>query len=87
MLTHELKTWPIYFERVLAQEKPFEVRRNDRDFQAGDKLLLREWNPDTQQYSGRTINAIVSYVLNGGDFGIQQGYCVLGLHLPFNQSK
>lgn len=59
---HELKSWPKYFEASLHGEKNFEVRKNDRDFQRGDRLTLREWNPDTKEYTGRTLNAIVGRV-------------------------
>lgn len=40
-MTHELKTLPPFFEKVVSGEKTFEVRVNDRDYQAGDFLLLK----------------------------------------------
>lgn len=43
--THELKTLPVYFDAVLRGDKTFEVRKNDRDFQTGDVLVLREYDP------------------------------------------
>lgn len=47
-MTHELKIWPEFFQPVLKREKNFEVRRDDdRDFQVGDILHLREWAPCT----------------------------------------
>lgn len=79
MKTHELKTWTEYFERVLQGHKPFEVRKNDRDFQAGDKVLLREWDWKQDLYTGRELSFTISYVLNGGQFGVKKGYCVFGL--------
>ena len=44
-MQHELKIWPKFFARVVDGSKPFEVRRNDRDFQTGDFVLLREYDP------------------------------------------
>lgn len=78
---HQLKTWPEYFSAVLSGEKTFEVRKNDRDFEKGDILELHYYDPDNV-FCSRIAKAIlkeVSYVLPGGNFGIEEGYCVLGL--------
>ena len=79
MKVHILKTWPVYFERVDSGDKTFEVRKNDRDFQTGDEVLLKEYDPVKQEYTFRQILFTISYILYGGDFGIENGYCVLGL--------
>jgi hypothetical protein len=76
--THELKTWPACFAAVKAGNKPFDVRENDRNFQVGDMLTLREFEPETEQYSGQTVTRWISYVLQGGAFGVQPNWCVLG---------
>lgn len=75
---HELKCWPTFFGDVLSGVKPFEVRRDDRDFRVGDDLWLREWDA-LDGYSGREMVKRVTYVLLGDQFGIEVGYCVLGL--------
>ncbi|MCB2406346.1 ASCH/PUA domain-containing protein [Hymenobacter lucidus] len=76
--THELKIWPACFAAVESGAKPFDVRQNDRNFQVGDVLLLREYEPETEQYSGQTVLRAVSYVLLGGSFGLEAGWCVVG---------
>ena len=63
MTTHQLKTWPEFFEKVWVGEKTFEVRKDDRDFQVGDTLDLAEWNPQTKQLTGRNMCVRVSYIL------------------------
>jgi hypothetical protein len=45
MKTHELKTWPLSFEALLAGQKRHEYRPDDRGFAVGDLLHLREWRP------------------------------------------
>ena len=75
---HELKIWPGCFAAVQADNKPFDVRENDRNYQVGDELLLREVELESEQYTGRTLTRWVSYVLQGGVFGIEPGWCVLG---------
>jgi hypothetical protein len=42
---HLLKVVPPYFDSLVAGSKTFEVRRNDRAYQRGDVLRLREWHP------------------------------------------
>lgn len=80
-MVHELKTWPEFFEAVVSGVKPFEVRRADRQYSVGDTLWLREWNPTTERYGPGYVRR-VSYVLRGGQFGIEPGYVVLGLAEP-----
>lgn len=78
-MTHKLKTWPEYFEKVYSLDKLFEVRKNDRNFKVGDTLILEEYDANTKTYSGRRIACQVTYILYGGSFGIEQGYCVMSL--------
>lgn len=42
----ELKTIPEYFDKVAKGLKKFEIRYNDRDYKAGDILILKEWVPE-----------------------------------------
>lgn len=78
-MTHTLKTWPDYYKAVKSGNKPFEVRKKDRPFKVGDKLLLQEWENNTEQYTGDEYEVLIIYILEGGAFGIQDGYVVMGL--------
>lgn len=53
MSTHELKVIPPYFDALVSGAKTFEVRKNDRAFQRGDILKLREWHPNETGYLKR----------------------------------
>jgi hypothetical protein len=77
-MRHWLKTWPEYFEAVFNGSKPFEVRRDDRGFAVGDTLVLQEYHP-SNGYTGRLVGREITYILPGGDFGIEPGFVVLGL--------
>lgn len=77
-MIQELKTLPDFFMAVARGEKTFEVRKNDRNFQVGDDLYLREWS-ETTGYTGRKFFKRVSYVLTDPAFGVQPGFAVLGL--------
>lgn len=84
-VTHELKCHPEPFQAVLDGSKPFEWRKDDRDYQVGDTLLLREWDPAWRThldmsigYTGRECSRVVTYTIREG-FGIPEGYCIMGL--------
>ncbi len=57
------KTWPEYFELVLAGKKRFDLRVADFDIEEGDILVLEEWNPQIKEYTGRKIEKKVDYIL------------------------
>jgi hypothetical protein len=78
-MTHYLKTWPQYFEDVFNGKKTFELRRNDREFQLGDILILKEWEQDTCRYTGRQVSKKVEYILEGGSLGLEKGYVIMAL--------
>jgi hypothetical protein len=60
---HKVKSWPRFFEATLSGVKTHEVRRlTDRDYQAGDRLLLQEYDPTTETYSGRELVVRITYV-------------------------
>lgn len=81
-MTHALKTWPEYFDAIVEGIKQFEVRKADRDFKVGETLLLQKFDPVTQKYSGQEIKMEITYILNGGSFGIEAGYVVMGIKEP-----
>lgn len=41
-MIHELKIKPQYYEDIKIGLKPFEIRKNDRDFKLGDILILND---------------------------------------------
>src|SRR5262245_46655354 len=52
MATHELKSWPSQFQAMWTGRKRAEFRRDDRGYQVGDLLDLREWDPEPGRYTG-----------------------------------
>lgn len=61
-------------------DKPFEARKDDRDFQIGDMLELYEYRHG--RVTGWCIRAEISYILRGTEWGIRKGYVILGLRPP-----
>ena len=78
-IDHELKIIPEFFSPLLFQDKNFELRKNDRDFKVGDKLKLNEWNPETKEYTSRYAYKTITYILQGGVYGLAPDYCILSL--------
>ncbi len=56
------KIWPENFEKMLNGEKKFEMRLADFDIKEGDILILEEYDPKTQKYTGRNIKKKVNFV-------------------------
>lgn len=78
-MTHALKTWPEYFQAVTERGKSFEVRKADRPFKIGETLLLQEWDNNLDEYTGDEAKFQITYILEGGQFGIESGYVVMGI--------
>lgn len=81
--THELKTWPEWFQPAVDGLKNYEVRNNDRDFRTGDYVVLKEYRPAGEgkpgTYTGRELRRRVIHIMPGGAFGIAPDVVILGL--------
>ena len=89
---HVLKVVAPYFEALLDGSKTFEVRRNDRGFQRGDRLILWEYDPSPGGWRNyhpahcRAVTAEVGFVYSGdprfthgGTDALSPGYVVMAL--------
>lgn len=80
---HDLKTWPRSFRALLLDRKHVEVRRHDRDFQVGDVLILREYDPGKKEYTHRFLIRVVVAV-NRLDVPQLEGFSALEVRRPEN---
>lgn len=85
-VTHDLKTRPEPFEAVADGLKPWELRRNDRGFSVGDRLVLRKWDPAASEYCGSKLTRLVTWILEGPAFGLPEGYVIMSLAPPNAQA-
>ncbi|WP_347271192.1 DUF3850 domain-containing protein [Rhizorhabdus histidinilytica] len=83
---HVLKCWPEQFAAIRDRRKRFEVRKADRDFRVGDYLSLWEWLPDRELYTGNVELCVVDYLLEGGQFELPQGVCVMSISPAYHTS-
>lgn len=65
----EKKTWPEFFEKIQNGEKMYDLRLADFECKPGDVLVLKEWDPKTNQYTGRVLEKQVTYVSKTKDVG------------------
>lgn len=65
-----------FFDEVLSGNKKFEIRNNDRDYQQGQAIVLREYDADNKLFTGRELVKIIGFVT---DFAQQDGYVVFSL--------
>lgn len=57
------KTWPDLFQKIQNGDKTFDARIDDFDCQEGNILVLEEYDPKTQKYTGRKIEKKITFVL------------------------
>ena len=71
---HELKVTPEHYTAFIDDHKTFEIRKNDRDYQVGDWLYLREWTGE--EYTGNTMTTHVRYI---SEYMQKDGFVVMGI--------
>lgn len=74
-----LRTWPGYFRSIWRGQKRAELRKNDRGFQVGDRVLLIEFDPNTgrQPSPSRDILVVITHLIRAeGIEGMENGYCM-----------
>lgn len=82
----EKKMWPESYELVRIGQKTYDLRLADWDIKPGDVIVFKEWNPDTAQYTGRSMEKKVGYVGKTKDWEVwpkddieKYGYQVISL--------
>ncbi len=79
MATHHLKCWPKFFEVIQSGVKTFDVRQGeDRQYEVGDIIWFKEWDPKGNTYPGNEIRKDVGYIMHG-TMGLPSDVWVLGL--------
>jgi len=72
-MTHDLKIKQEYAEKYHSGLKPWELRKNDRNFKVGDVLWF------TIIETGDVYSRTIIYLFEGGEYGLKKGYCIMTL--------
>lgn len=75
-MNHDLKCHPEHFDALLSGAKTAELRLNDRSYQVGDTLTLRNYDPIDNSYDGLWIMVKVTHILSGKPW-LADGYVML----------
>lgn len=78
MTVHDLKIYPEYFAEVIVGNKPFEIRKNDRNFKTGDLVVLHEYDPISRKLTGDKVKAEITYMT---DYEQKENYVVMGIKI------
>lgn len=79
MTVHYLKIKPEYYKDVECGLKTFELRKNDRDFQVGDILMLIKLDDEGNE-TDQVTRVKVTYILKDcPQYGLKEGYAILGI--------
>lgn len=81
-VVHELKIWPQYFQAVVDGRKTFEVRTNDRPFQFGHTVVLKEWDP-TREY----VDATMRQLKEPNGYTGREATFMIGYIFPIDQER
>jgi hypothetical protein len=80
MKTHHLKIHPQYFAAVRAHKKNFEIRKDDRGFEVGDLVVLEEYLPQTDSYTGQTATRLITWIARDiPEMGLKPGFVILSI--------
>lgn len=80
-MTHELKIYPEHYKNVMLGIKKVEVRLNDRNYQENDILLLNEYDPNKQKYTGSQVIRKVDFIVKDVA-GLAPDYVVMQISKP-----
>jgi len=86
-MEHELKTDPEVFDLVMGGKKTFEIRKDDRGFNVGDRLLLRKTvhtgeemaSGSPLEYEGSFWTVEVKRIMRGPIYGLEDGWCIMSI--------
>lgn len=75
-IEHTLRIRSEFYQAVARGTRTFELRRDDKDYQAGDRIVLMEFEDD--RFTGNKMKKTITYKLADCE-GLEPGYCILAI--------
>lgn len=75
---HCIKCDPDLYEDVKEGFPSFVITRNDKKYEPGDFLVLKEYDEEAGTLTGRTVRTSIMCI-EDENVGLKPGYCVLGI--------
>lgn len=85
MKTHKLKLGIEFWDVVMAGQKTFEVRLNDRGFQKGDQIIFEKVDKSGLSLLTESEVFEIRYVLSG--WGLQDGHVAFSIRPKPDQTE
>jgi len=79
---HDVKVWDRFWNNLTPEQKNFELRKLDRDYQENDYLRLNFYSEQLQEIvkTEKPKVAKIQYILKDAEiFGLQKDYGILAL--------
>ena len=84
MTFHQVKSWSHLYDAIVSGVKPYDLRKNDRDYRIGDTLRLSRYDNIGGRFTGEYCDRKVSYITNNitpyavSSAVLPNEYCILG---------
>lgn len=78
---HEIKILENYYQKVLIEEKTFELRKNDRQYQVGDILKFKVIDNNKNEIKYPLILYVITYILKDPlkVSGLEKDYVIMSI--------
>ena len=87
-VTHELKSWSMFYCDIISGCRTSDIRLNDRRYAVGDFMFLHDFDPVKQTYTGRNQTVEITYLQNNksnpcaiSNLALSDDYVVLSIKL------
>lgn len=88
MTTHIVKSWPQFFEPIVAGIRTSDMRdKTERNYQIGDRMLLQEYDPFKGAYTGREQEVEITHIISNdtpcalSSVALDNNFAVLSIRL------